>query len=107
MHIIHIFQCFFFLANKPARIALTRFDGDYMNDRIFLAAETQLIDDGSGILKVWKIKNNDVMELAKERYGNFYSGECYILLYSYEVNSKLKYIIYYWLVSKRKQTHGE
>lgn len=100
----YVFILFYpFLANKPARIALTRFDGDYMNDRLSLAAEIQLIDDGSGTLKVWKIKNNDVTELTKERHGNFYSGQCYVLLYSYEVNSKLKYIIYYWLVCRVKQ----
>lgn len=85
-------------AYKTAKIALTKFDGDFMNDRILLAAETQIIDDGSGRVHIWRVKRLELVEVATERYGTLFSGDCYVILYKYEVNSKQKHIIYYWLV---------
>lgn len=89
------------LASKPPKIALSKFDATFMNERIALAAEMQLVDDGSGFLRIWRIKKSDCMEIAKERHGMFYSGDTYVVLYSYEINSKQKHILYYWLVCSK------
>lgn len=88
------------LVTKGAKIALTKFDATFMNDRLTLAAETQLIDDGSGILKIWRIKKADAVEITKEQHGTFYSAECYVILYTYDVNQDQKYILYTWVVNK-------
>lgn len=71
-----------------------------MNDRLALAAETQLVDDGSGSLQIWRIKKADATEIPKEQYGTFYSAECYVILYSYEVNQEKKHVLYSWVVNK-------
>lgn len=34
-----------------------------------------------------------------EWYGYFYGGDCYLILYSYLVNSRNCYLLYMWLVS--------
>jgi len=31
----------------------------------------------------------------------FYAGDCYVILYTYEVNGRENYIIYYWQVRTR------
>lgn len=79
-------------------MAVTKFDAATLHDRPALAAETRLIDDGSGTTKVWRVKKNELIEIPTERHGIFFAGDCYIIWYSYNAKSQ-KYIIYYWLVS--------
>lgn len=69
-----------------------------MQDRPLLAAESQLIDDGSGTTKVWKITNSKIIEISKNKRGILFTGDCYVILYSYETKTT-NYVIYYWLVS--------
>ena len=38
-------------------------------------------------------------EVDPNTYGQFYGGDCYIILYTYLYNNKKSYIIYYWQVS--------
>lgn len=70
-----------------------------MNDRLALAAETQLIDDGSGVLQIWRVKKAEAVEISKEQHGTFYSSECYVILYSYDVNQEKKHVLYTWVVN--------
>ena len=58
-----------------------------------------LPDDGTGTVQVWRVKNFDVEEVPSISHGVFYSGDCYIVLYTYLKNSKERHIIYFWLVS--------
>lgn len=66
-------------------------------ERPILAAESQLVDDGSGTAQIWKFSQSNITEVPINNHGNFYSGHCYLVLYSYDKPS-LNYIIYYWLV---------
>lgn len=79
---------------------LSKFDAIQMEERPSLAAETQLIDDGSGNLTIWRIKQQDIVEIPKERHGFFFSGDCYIVLYTYQISNEQKKLLYCWLVSK-------
>ncbi|KJE93069.1 villin [Capsaspora owczarzaki ATCC 30864] len=54
------------------------------------------VDDGSGKLQIWRIENFEKVAIPQAEYGQFYSGDSYILLYTYLKNSKECYIIYYW-----------
>ncbi|KAG5175370.1 villin [Tribonema minus] len=58
------------------------------------------VDDGSGDLTIWRIENFQRAEWPRERYGQFYGGDSYILLYSYDPPSgasrKKQHIIYFW-----------
>lgn len=49
-----------------------------------------------GKTEVWRIENMAKAALPKDQYGQFFSGDSYIVLFSYKVNSKDKYLIYFW-----------
>ncbi len=53
-------------------------------------------DDGTGKLEIWRIENFELAAWPKERYGEFYSGDAFVLFYTYLVNSAEHYIIYFW-----------
>lgn len=61
------------------------------------AAEDAPIDDGSGKLQVWVIKNAAKAPVNESDYGEFFGGDSYILLYSYKKGRSDEYIIYFWL----------
>ncbi|XP_022911438.2 advillin isoform X2 [Onthophagus taurus] len=77
------------------KIAITKFDAVLMHERPSLAAETQLLDDGTGTSRIWKIRKNDSVEIGKEKFGNFFSGDCYLIWYSYQSQGQ-KHILYTW-----------
>ena len=55
-----------------------------------------LVDDGSGQIEVWRIENFDMVPVDPEMYGQFYGGDSYVVLYTYNVGRKQSYIIYFW-----------
>ena len=58
--------------------------------------EETLVDDGSGNIQIWRIEDFELMPLDKKLYGQFFGGDSYIVFYTYLVNSKENYIIYFW-----------
>lgn len=42
-----------------------------------------MVDDGTGALQVWRVENFKKVEVPKEQYGQFYSGDSYVMLYTY------------------------
>ncbi|XP_044752329.1 advillin isoform X2 [Coccinella septempunctata] len=80
---------------KPT-ILIHKFDAQAMEDRPALAAETQLIDNGSGRVTVWRIDSPRATEITYDRHGYFFSGDCYIVLYTYNTK-KENHLLYYWL----------
>ena len=58
-----------------------------------------LPDDGTGTVQVWRIKGFELEEVPPKSHGVFYSGDCYVILYTYLKNNREKHIIYFWLVS--------
>jgi hypothetical protein len=58
-----------------------------------------MVDDGKGTKEVYRVENFDLVSVPKEDHGQFYSGDCYVILYTYKVNNRDKHIIYFWLVS--------
>ena len=55
-----------------------------------------LVDDGSGKVEIWRIEDFDMVPLEKKLYGQFFGGDSYVILYTYEVNRKENCIIYFW-----------
>jgi len=55
------------------------------------------IDDGKGSLEIWVINNFKKEPVDKSQYGHFFSGDSYILLYTYQKGGSVQYILYYWL----------
>eukprot|EP00735_Rhodelphis_limneticus_P008798 TRINITY_DN2282_c0_g1::TRINITY_DN2282_c0_g1_i1::g.6847::m.6847 TRINITY_DN2282_c0_g1::TRINITY_DN2282_c0_g1_i1::g.6847 ORF type:complete len:944 (-),score=398.86,sp/P02640/VILI_CHICK/39.83/3e-174,sp/P02640/VILI_CHICK/32.63/2e-39,sp/P02640/VILI_CHICK/28.42/2e-32,Gelsolin/PF00626.17/1.1e-18,Gelsolin/PF00626.17/1.8e-16,Gelsolin/PF00626.17/1e-09,Gelsolin/PF00626.17/6.1e-17,Gelsolin/PF00626.17/2.5e-07,Gelsolin/PF00626.17/1.7e-10,VHP/PF02209.14/9.4e+03,VHP/PF02209.14/2.6e-14 TRINITY_DN2282_c0_g1_i1:633- len=58
--------------------------------------QERMVDDGTGKMKVWRIENFQKVEWPQEKYGQFYAGDSFIVLYSYMKGSKEEHIIYFW-----------
>lgn len=102
-----------FGASVNGRHVLEKFDALTLIQRPQLAAQMQLIDDGSGDLKVYRIDSEDITDIPK-RFGQvFYSANCYIIHYQTHAPSSgnsIKNIIYLWIGRQCKQvdkTTGE
>lgn len=56
-------------------------------------------------LFIWRIEEFEVVPWPKEKTGQFYDGDSFIVLYSYKVgdNDKLGHDIFFWLGSKTTQ----
>uniref|UniRef100_A0A3P8TK63 Villin like n=1 Tax=Amphiprion percula TaxID=161767 RepID=A0A3P8TK63_AMPPE len=55
-----------------------------------LAAQQRMVDD------VWRIENLELAEVDPSTYGQFYGGDCYLVLYSYQRSHQLQHILYMW-----------
>lgn len=45
------------------------------------------LDDGSGPVQVWRVIDSDLAEpVPEDEIGNFYTGECYLILYEFNRN---------------------
>lgn len=95
-----------FGACVTARHVLEKFDALTLIQRPQLAAQMQLIDDGSGELKVYRINNDDIVDTLK-RFGQvLYSGNCYIVHYQTHAptsGNSIKNLIYLWIGWQSKQ----
>ncbi len=58
--------------------------------------EESMVDDGSGKIEIWRIENFKPVPISKEQYGQFSSGDSYVMLYTYMQGSKEAWIIYFW-----------
>jgi len=58
-------------------------------------AEEKMLDT-SGKVEIWRIENLNKVPVEPSTYGQFYSGDSYIILYSYKIANKNAWIIYFW-----------
>eukprot|EP01105_Mastigella_eilhardi_P024241 TRINITY_DN629_c0_g1_i2.p1 TRINITY_DN629_c0_g1~~TRINITY_DN629_c0_g1_i2.p1 ORF type:complete len:1773 (+),score=466.32 TRINITY_DN629_c0_g1_i2:27-5345(+) len=58
--------------------------------------EQVMIDDGSGKIKIWRVEEFSKVEIPEEKYGEFYSAESYVVLYTYIWKNKDCFLIYFW-----------
>nr|XP_015209569.1 PREDICTED: villin-like protein [Lepisosteus oculatus]XP_015209570.1 PREDICTED: villin-like protein [Lepisosteus oculatus]XP_015209571.1 PREDICTED: villin-like protein [Lepisosteus oculatus]XP_015209572.1 PREDICTED: villin-like protein [Lepisosteus oculatus]XP_015209573.1 PREDICTED: villin-like protein [Lepisosteus oculatus] len=82
---------------RIAKVDQTKFDVMELHARPELAAEQRMVDDASGTVQVWRIENLELQELHPSSYGQFYGGDCYLVLYTYMKSNKPHYILYMWL----------
>lgn len=94
---------------EVARHVLEKFDALTLTQRPQLSAQMQLIDDGSGELKVYKIDRDDIHDIPRKFGHIFYTENSYIVHYQ-TMNGSIKNLIYLWMGKKCKQidkTTGE
>ncbi|NXV47827.1 VILI protein, partial [Uria aalge] len=48
-------------------------------------------------LQIWRIENMEMVPVPTKSYGNFYEGDCYVLLSTRKTGSSFSYSIHYWL----------
>eukprot|EP00026_Physarum_polycephalum_P000343 Phypoly_transcript_00343.p1 GENE.Phypoly_transcript_00343~~Phypoly_transcript_00343.p1 ORF type:complete len:1625 (+),score=418.05 Phypoly_transcript_00343:184-5058(+) len=58
--------------------------------------EEVMIDDGQGKVTIWRVEEYTKVEVPPSKYGEFYSGDSYLILYSYVFKNKDCYLIYFW-----------
>ncbi len=85
-------------SSSVAKTVQTYFDAALMHANPQLAAESQMLDDGKASKEIWYVQSFDIHKLNEARHGEFRSGDCYIIHYTYRVNNSEKHILYYWIV---------
>ncbi|XP_062975763.1 advillin [Elgaria multicarinata webbii] len=81
---------------KVAKVSQEKFDATLLHAQPELAAQERMVDDGAGKVEVWRVENLELVPVDQRWHGFFYGGDCYLVLYTYEVNRKLRYILYIW-----------
>ncbi|XP_066975023.1 villin-1-like isoform X2 [Macrobrachium rosenbergii] len=89
--------------SKVAHTVQTKFDASTLHSTPALAAKTQMVDDGKGEKEVWRVKNFELIPVPDHEYGQFFMGDCYIILYAYLEGSKEHYLLYYWIGNDASQ----
>jgi hypothetical protein len=84
---------------KIASTINKKFDAATLHEKPNLAAESRLVDDGTGERMVWRVEKFQLVPVPENLYGLFFSGDCYVVKYKYLVGGTEKCLIYYWLVS--------
>ncbi|XP_062300548.1 advillin isoform X1 [Scomber scombrus] len=60
------------------------------------------VTQNPGII-IWRIEKLELVQVPEKSYGNFYEGDCYILLSTLKVQSSVCYDIHYWIGSQSSQ----
>ncbi|KAK3760676.1 hypothetical protein RRG08_010649 [Elysia crispata] len=84
---------------KVAGYSREKFDSRLLHQKSITKPDL-LPDDGSGHLQIWRIEKNDLVPQPEDTYGIFYTGDCYILLYTYTVKNRDHFILYFWQGTK-------
>jgi len=82
--------------NKIAQPVQRSFEAATLHDNPKLAASSQMVDDGSGQMEMWRIRGFELEPIPEHRFGEFFNGDCYVVLYAYHANNRENYIIYHW-----------
>ncbi|XP_072238485.1 advillin isoform X1 [Leuresthes tenuis] len=90
---------------KIAHITQEKFDASMMHAMPEVAAQERMVDNGTGQVEIWRIENLELVPVEPEWHGYFYGGDCYLILYTYLVNSKKCYLLYIW--QGRRATQDE
>lgn len=92
-----VYQAGVGIATKEKLDQRPKFEVKSMHERRVSVTNNSLPDDGSGTVKVWRIEDFERRDVPEDNHGVFYSGDCYVILYTYLKNSKEYRIIYFWL----------
>uniref|UniRef100_A0A673ZBH6 Advillin n=1 Tax=Salmo trutta TaxID=8032 RepID=A0A673ZBH6_SALTR len=81
---------------RVANVTQEKFDATRMHVMPDVAAQERMVDDGTGQVQVWRIEDLELVPVEPQWHGFFYGGDCYLVLYTYEVHNKLNYLLYMW-----------
>lgn len=89
------------VSNVAASKAGTKPDASKMHQEI-IRSEIRLVDDGTGQVEIWsvdKVKRGaeaTKTPLAQSSYGQFFSKNSYVVLYTYGTSDSKSYLLYFW-----------
>ncbi|KFU97734.1 Adseverin, partial [Pterocles gutturalis] len=81
-----------YVTERVAKIEQIEFDAAKLHESPQMAAQHNMVDDGSGKVEIWRVESSGRVPVGPETYGQFYGGDCYIILYTYPKGQ----IIYTW-----------
>ncbi|CAI9624278.1 unnamed protein product [Staurois parvus] len=81
-----------YVTERIAHIQQVDFDASKLHESPEMAAQHNMVDDGSGKVEIWRVESNGRIPVDRDTYGQFYGGDCYIILYTYPKGQ----IIYTW-----------
>nr|XP_043900673.1 scinderin like a isoform X2 [Solea senegalensis] len=81
------------------------YDPSTVHENKDMAAQHGMVDNGSGKVQIWRVEGGNKVPLDQSSYGQFFGGDCYLVLYTYSTGGKEKNIIYAW--KGEKCTLGE
>jgi advillin len=95
------------IADEPTNFANLSGRMKSGNSKFWSEADEVPVDDGSGKLQVWRVENFARVAWPQPLFGQFYSGDSYVLLYTYYNSSQRREenIIYFW--QGRESTQDE
>ncbi|XP_067832581.1 advillin [Heptranchias perlo] len=85
-----------YTVGKVAKVSQQKFDVTLMHAIPEMAAQERMVDDGTGETEVWRVENLELAPVEPKSHGFFYGGDCYLILYTYQVNRKQHFILYIW-----------
>ncbi|KTF80905.1 hypothetical protein cypCar_00012653 [Cyprinus carpio] len=81
---------------RIAKVSQVPFDASSLHSNKTMAAQHGMVDDGSGKVQIWRLEGGDKVPVDPSSYGQFYGGDCYLILYTYRQGSREQHIIYTW-----------
>jgi len=97
--VVHSWRAVDVSVGKITSTINTKFDAATLHDKPKIAAESQLVDDGTGERTVWRVEKFQLVPVPETLLGVFFSGDSYVVKYKYSAGGSEKYLIYFWLVS--------
>ncbi|XP_059849789.1 gelsolin a isoform X1 [Hypanus sabinus] len=85
-----------YISGQIAKIEKVPFDAATLHESPAMAAQHGMVDDGSGEKTIWRVEGSDKALVDPSAYGQFYGGDCYIILYAYTFGGRQGNIIYFW-----------
>ncbi|XP_041659339.1 scinderin like b [Cheilinus undulatus] len=79
-----------------AKVEKVPFDASSLHSNNTMAAQHGMVDDGKGKVQIWRVENGARVSVDPSTYGQFYGGDCYLILYSYRQGCREQHIIYTW-----------
>ncbi|KTF74003.1 hypothetical protein cypCar_00035988, partial [Cyprinus carpio] len=86
-----------YVTERIAKIKQEVFNASKLHESNHMAAQYNMVDNGTGKTQIWRVECGNATGDTKvpvdpETYGQFYGGDCYIILYTYTKGE----IIYTW-----------
>ncbi|XP_055738823.1 gelsolin-like [Salvelinus fontinalis] len=81
---------------RIAKVEQVPFDASTLHSNNNMAAQHNMVDDGKGKVQIWRVEVGDKVPVDPSSYGQFYGGDCYLILYSYRLGGREQHIIYTW-----------
>uniref|UniRef100_A0A8C5B0W9 Scinderin like b n=1 Tax=Gadus morhua TaxID=8049 RepID=A0A8C5B0W9_GADMO len=81
---------------RIAKVEQVPFDASSLHSNNTMAAQHGMVDDGKGKVQIWRVEDGDRVPVEPSSYGQFYGGDCYLILYTYRLGGRELHIIYTW-----------